>query len=832
MSKHLVVKGGLQYVGLNTNTNDKSLLNGYVQWYNCQHMKSTRGSLWKKWDLHVHTPMSLVQQYGGDTDEVWDKFLLELEHLPSDFKVLGINDYIFIDGYRRLLEEKTNGRLQNIEMLLPVIELRLSKFGGTESKLSRVNYHVIFSDDLGPDIIESQFISALTSKYELNPLYTNVIQKWNALPTRRSLEDLGKLIIASVPEQERFKFSSPLEEGFNNLNFDLEHVKEILERPQFIGKHLTALGKTEWSGIKWNSQSIADKKTIINSVDMVFTASEDVEAWTKSQLALKEDNVNWHLLDCSDAHRFSNCKEKDRLGRCFTWIKADTTFLGLRFALSEYDDRVFIGNVPDIIERVKSKGSRYIEKLAIRKLPDSKLDEIWFNNLLEFNYGLVAIIGNKGSGKSALSETIGLIGNTIRFEDFSFLNDRKFIKRSDNKAQWFEATVTWANKQESSQKLSDPVEFGSNELVQFIPQSFLEKVCNEISTGKDNNFEKELSRVIFSHINISDRLGQATMEDLLEVVTGVIKEGITQIRIEIRAINRQIVNLEDECSEEYRMRVESKYHDKLQQLRDLRKVRPINVNKDRSTLEAGDENIRMERMKKIIRVIDEASRNKEEELAKVQLIIHRLNGLDEEIQNLTRNFTRIQEEYQALFDSLGFKFEDVLNLTFNDLMVKTKIGETNNRIRKLKRHLGIEEDTFGDAASTLENEKRNNLPSLKKKLQKEIRLLQIKLDEPHQRYQKYLEDLEGWIKQRRDLIGDPTQPDTLMFLRGKLRDIKNVPTRLDSAKEKRLTLSKEVYQRIRKLGSEYSRLHRGIQEFVDTHASASVPSQKFFDKVV
>ena len=65
-----------------------------------------RGSTWKKWDLHVHTPESLVHQYPGQKEDAWKAFLTDLEALPPEFKVIGINDYIFLDGYRRILAEK------------------------------------------------------------------------------------------------------------------------------------------------------------------------------------------------------------------------------------------------------------------------------------------------------------------------------------------------------------------------------------------------------------------------------------------------------------------------------------------------------------------------------------------------------------------------------------------------------------------------------------------------------------------------------------------------------------------------------------------------------
>lgn len=56
------------------------------------------GSTWKKWDLHVHTPSSVVHNYPGEEAAAWEAFLQDLEKLPSEFKVIGINDYIFLGG--------------------------------------------------------------------------------------------------------------------------------------------------------------------------------------------------------------------------------------------------------------------------------------------------------------------------------------------------------------------------------------------------------------------------------------------------------------------------------------------------------------------------------------------------------------------------------------------------------------------------------------------------------------------------------------------------------------------------------------------------------------
>lgn len=55
-----------------------------------------KGSEWRKWDLHIHTPASLDQKYGGNNEATWEKFITDLENLPEEFKVIGINDLSLI----------------------------------------------------------------------------------------------------------------------------------------------------------------------------------------------------------------------------------------------------------------------------------------------------------------------------------------------------------------------------------------------------------------------------------------------------------------------------------------------------------------------------------------------------------------------------------------------------------------------------------------------------------------------------------------------------------------------------------------------------------------
>src|SRR6185437_10003954 len=85
-------------------------------------MRLHRGSTWHKWDLHIHSPLSLLNNQfphlaGGKAD--WEAYISKLEE--SDLSVVGITDYFTIDGYKIVRDFKQSGRLKNIDSILPNI---------------------------------------------------------------------------------------------------------------------------------------------------------------------------------------------------------------------------------------------------------------------------------------------------------------------------------------------------------------------------------------------------------------------------------------------------------------------------------------------------------------------------------------------------------------------------------------------------------------------------------------------------------------------------------------------------------------------------------------
>ncbi len=168
---------------------------------------------------------------------------------------------------------------------------------------------------------------------------------------------------------------------------------------------------------------------------------------------------------------------------------------------------VFFGEIPEKISFLSSKPTKYIDELQINKINNSDLDEIWFDNNIQINPGLVAIIGNKGSGKSALLDILALLGIFIKQEYFPFLNPTHFCLPTANKAKHFIATLKWKKGEPIIASLNtDLSETSIVERVKYIPQNYFENICNEITAESETEFDRELQQVIYSHVSQAKRL--------------------------------------------------------------------------------------------------------------------------------------------------------------------------------------------------------------------------------------------------------------------------------------------------------------------------------------
>ncbi|PQP80854.1 DNA repair protein [Paenibacillus sp. PCH8] len=770
-------------------------------------MNYEKGSMWTKWDLHVHTPYSIIHHFNGTTeDETWENYIRDLENLPSEIKVLGINDYIFIDGYRRVKQYKDNGRLSNIDLLLPVVELRLDKFGGAKNKLSRINFHVIFSDQVDADLIEQCFLNVLTSKYELSPLARETQVRWNSVVTKRTLEQLGQMIKSTIPEEQRGLYKSDLEEGFNNLNLDKNQILKTLDQHHFIGKYITAVGKTEWADIKWMDGSIAEKKSIINSVDLVFISSYSAEDYHKAVNSLYESGVNDRLLDCSDAHYSSSSSEKDKLGKCYTWLKADTTFEGLKQVLNEWGERVFIGELPPKLSSINNNKGKYISSISVNKINGVNG---WFDDVtLQLNHDLVSIIGNKGNGKSALADIIGLAGGTKISSDFSFLTKNRF--RQGKLARNFEATLVWENGVSESISLDENPKEHSIEKVKYLPQRYLELLCN----SEDDKFENELKKVIFSHVEIQDRHNKSSLNELIQYKSETIKESIRILSEQLLAINEKLIKLENRATPSHISNVHELLKNKEQELEAHVKQKPEEILPPDASVVLNEE------LRELSQLVDdyknqlqnlnaliESQKTKHIDVKNKLAAAHRL---EDKIKNFEMQYAHFNSNCSDEVTSLGLQIENIVKLNV-DL----------SALKNIQSNL-LTQDTL--LTKELSDNETNSLIKQREKLDFEIKNAQSRLDEPTQKYHVYKKALLDWETKRDDIFSEITNfTQDISYLQSELQN------EITKHKELRVAKTQEIFADILKISEIYSNLYKPVQEFIDKHSLTDVDYELKFE---
>ena len=763
-------------------------------------MNDSRGSLWRKWDLHVHTPASLYHNYGAG-DDVWEKFVASLEQLPQEFSVIGINDYLFLDGYRKILEFKSQGRLSNIDTFLPVVEFRIARFAGTENKLRRINYHVIFSNEVTSDQIEQQFLNRLSASYKLAP---EVGHEWSGVVTRESLEDLGRKIIDSAPPEKKADYGPPVIEGFNNLNLSLEDILNALDSTYFRNNYLTAIGKTEWASLKWNDQSVAEKKTLINAADAVFISAASADAYKNARGTLQTQNVNDRLLDCSDAHGWPDPSNKDSLGHCELWMKADPTFRGLQHALLEFDERVYVGSEPPKVSDVKRRPQRYLRSVTLAKTPDSTLSETWFDSHIDFNPGLVAVIGNKGSGKSALADIVALGGNSQQEASFSFLNQDKFRNARDNKSLHFEATLTWQDSEQVQYKLSESPDSEDVERIRYIPQSYLESLCNEFATEGGGAFDLELRAVIFSHIPSAERLRKQNLDDLINYLGEETYDRINALKGELSKANREIAALEEAASPERKREVEKRRTARLKELATLKSSEPASVAKpttDEATQKAATTlQSKIKEQRKIAADLEAQVAKTQEERKTLLTKIATADKLLQRVRNLEESYRQMERDSA---DDL-----DILDIAWTDL---AKLSTSTTPLKNLHAKCTEKE---AEARHQLDPENPDGFVSRLDAAKKTVTDLQNQLDAPTRKHQEYLTAHEEWKANVARMESDTDDPDSITSLNAELKRISEIPSQIAILETERSRVCGLIFDQISGLKEQYRKLYKPVQDFI------------------
>lgn len=779
--------------------------------------KFDRGSEWRQWDLHVHTPASFHwngKRFTGDINSTENVRLID-EMIDAFNKaspaVFALMDYWTFDGWFALKNRlKQDGAPKLEKTVFPGIELRLmAPMNG------RLNAHVIFSDQI-PDQHLIDFKSKLKVEIIDRPLSDDALKTL----ARRVGSDKLKTHGFANPETIQSDDALALKAGSTIAEINCDSYKDAINSiPDGLGIGFMPFDTSDGIGkVKWQehyayvlglfkTSPIFETRNLDTRDAFVGLKTENNKAWFYDfQRAL--NNTPRLAVSGSDAHQFIGVDgDNDKRGygnfpsNKATWIKADPTYLGLLQAIKEPEKRSFIGEKPEKHKEVDENKTYFIDQIRVNRKSDSTLSDEWLHATnINLNQDLVAIIGNKGSGKSALADVIALLGNSRQKNHFSFLKKDRFRGKSGEPARQFEGVLTWLDNSHQVRNLSEDPEEDSVELIRYIPQGHFEELCNDHVSGKSNAFEKELRAVIFDHASKSIRLGALDFDQLIEQQESTYRDRLIEYRKELKRLNIEIEALEEQSHPNVKKSLTELLQQKKKQIAELQAIKPEILDKPSEKLTPEQQKAADDieaNAKKIIEVESQIS-TLSQALSLLAQKQKSVQSIRDRIRLLERQYDSFKEESSKDFEILGVKSDDVVKLNVN-LSVIEKIEST------------IPENNATLATSY------SDLNEQKIRLLAEQTTLKTKLNEPQLKYQQSILANQEWETKLQALNGSEESPDTLIGLQTRLAQIDQLPAQITEKKNARKVLVGEIFDALDSQRKSREELFKPVQDLIQSN---------------
>ena len=462
--------------------------------------KLNSGSVWNRWEPHVHAPGTLLNdQFSGDNP--WEDYLTAIETSDPPISALAVTDYYLTDIYERVLASKRDGRLASVDLIFPNIELRLD-VGTVRGRW--VNLHLLVSPQDPEHVVQAQrFLDRIRFRAHNDTFAC----------TKADFIRLGKAADASITDDV-----AALRHGALQFKVPFDQIREEYDKSGWAKENvLIAIAGSQTDGTS-GVRDAADatlREEMEKFAHIIFASSAaQREFWLGLRTASKEQLKARYggLKPClhgSDGH------ETPRVGvpddNRYSWIKGGLEFDALRQACIDPEGRAFVGAAPP----QPGAASQLIDRLEL-------IDAPWAGTpVVALNPGLVAIIGARGSGKTALADIIALACDAMPEppdlpEEAVRPPSSSFVERAGDLLGDAKVRVRWRAGDPELRSLD-----GSDEpdiafpRVRYLSQQFVEELCS--ANKMTDKLMKEIKRVIFEAHPLLDRDGALDFDELLEL---------------------------------------------------------------------------------------------------------------------------------------------------------------------------------------------------------------------------------------------------------------------------------------------------------------------------
>ena len=775
---------------------------------------SERGSEWRQWDLHIHTPASFEWR-GAKFDRnnpaapantvLVDEMIHALNEAEPD--VFALMDYWTFDGWfalkRRLGEP---GAPTLTKTVFPGIELRLAA-----PMRGRLNAHVLFSNELDDQVLRD-FLSHLRLADNDRPLSDRALIEFarevpEALLRHHGLKpeqvavdeeqayvagakiaqltcDSYKEAIAKVPDEQAIGFMPyDTNDGLNDVRWT-EHyaffIGLVRNSPIFESRNLDIRAAFVGEETPGNSRFYAGIREGLKDVSRLVVAGSDAHCFKG-------------VAGSNDRRGYGDFPSDKK-----TWIKADPTFRGLQQAIREPAKRSFIGMQPPKLGEIAANKTYFIDHVRITKSQGSDLASSWLDETrLPLSSDLIAIIGNKGSGKSALADVIALLGHSRQTSHFSFLRRERFRGRSGDPARHFEGSMHWHDGTVNVYNLNDDPPAEKVEMVRYIPQGHFEELCNAHVTGKSEAFENELRAVIFSHADEAIRLGALDFDQLIEQQESTFRLRLNEFRKDLKRVNLEIASYESQLHPLIKKTLMEQLVLKRRQVAEHEALKPAEMEKPSADLSQEQQEIAkaLEVIAADLKRLDDQKTQDTENFAQLAARMKAVKDVREQVNLLQRTYDQFVHDTKRDLDLLGITTSDVAKFEVN----LGPIGELEEAFQTEEAALrGKYADADGERQGILDKQAD----------------AKAKLDAPQLAYQNYLLAFEGWQRKHQSLLGTDDLPETVKGLEARISQLDAVPEMLEAHRALRQKLVGDIYDILDAQRRAREALFKPVQELI------------------
>jgi hypothetical protein len=294
----------------------------------------SRGSEWHRWEPHIHAPGTILNnQFGGN--DPWGEYLETLEARNPRIEAIGVTDYFVTDSYETLLGHKAAGRLPEVALIFPNIELRLD----VAAKAGFVNVHLLVSPEDADHLSE---VKRILKRLQFNAFN----DRFDC--TREELIKLGR-----CADPQLLNDGAALRHGAMQFKVNFDQLRRVIGESQWATTNIliaVAGGAGDGTSGLRQAADATIRQEIEKFAHIIFSSSPAQREFWIGQRGATIEELRARYDGCKPCLHGSDSHDQSSVGRPaddrFSWVKGALHFDALRQACIDPEGRAYVGEEP------------------------------------------------------------------------------------------------------------------------------------------------------------------------------------------------------------------------------------------------------------------------------------------------------------------------------------------------------------------------------------------------------------------------------------------------------------------------------------------------------